>query len=200
MRELLVDTLQFKIDPLQIQESITKNNGLIFVEGTLQRYGAKNGNGRIYPEEVLRREDEKYQEAIRENRSWGELDHSSESVINLKNVSHRILKTWWVGQDLKGKLQIITNTPSGNILKALLESGGTLGISSRGLGSVKQIGETVEVQDDFELLCYDFVSTPSTQGAFMRVVKESKEYKELQNRIEKYNNINKIINDIITYS
>ena len=168
MKQLLVDTLLFKVTPKQINESKMQNNGKVIVSGVLQRAEAKNQNGRVYPKEILIREVKKYQQnQIKENRALGELDHPDSSVINLRNVSHNVLEVKWEGNDLVGVVEILP-TPSGNILKELLGAGIRLGISSRGLGSVKEINEsTVEVQDDFELIGWDFVSNPSTHGAFM---------------------------------
>jgi hypothetical protein len=168
MKQLLVDTILFSATPRQINESSQNNNGKIIVSGVLQRAEAKNQNGRVYPKEILIREVKKYQQnQIKERRALGELDHPDSSVVNLRNVSHNILECEWKGNDVVGKVEILP-TPSGNILKNLLQSGIRLGISSRGLGSVKEINEnTVEVQDDFELIGWDFVSNPSTHGAFM---------------------------------
>ena len=167
MKQLLIDTMLFSVAPGQIHES-QHNNGKVIVSGVLQRAEAKNQNGRIYPKEILIREVKLYQEnQIKENRALGELDHPDSSVINLRNVSHNVLECHWKGNDLVGTVEILP-TPSGNILKNLLDAGIRLGISSRGLGSVKEINEnTVEVQDDFELIGWDFVSNPSTHGAFM---------------------------------
>jgi hypothetical protein len=168
MKQLLIDTMLFSVTPRQLNESIAKNDGKIIVSGVLQRAEAKNQNGRVYPKQILVREVKKYKSnQIRENRALGELDHPDSSVINLRNVSHNVLDCDWQGNDLVGKVEILP-TPSGNILKSLLGVGIRLGISSRGLGSVKEINEsTVEVQDDFELIGWDFVSNPSTHGAFM---------------------------------
>jgi len=172
MKQLLVDTILFQVNPSQIQESVSKG-GRVIVKGVLQRAAAKNQNGRIYPKPILMREVKKYAETnIKENRALGELDHPDSSVINLKNVSHNVLEVAWQGDDVVGAVEILP-TPSGNILRDLLGAGIRLGISSRGLGSVKEINEsTVEVQDDFELIGWDFVSNPSTQGAFMYPVNE----------------------------
>ena len=168
----------------------------LMVEGVIQRADAKNQNGRVYPKTILEREVEKYiQGPVAENRALGELDHPESMVINLKNVSHNIKKLWWNGDDLMGKVEVLP-TPSGNILKELFINKITVGISSRGMGSVQPLGEgTVEVQDDFELLCWDFVSTPSTQGAFMTPTGLSEGYNP-QN-INKYSKINTLISDII---
>jgi hypothetical protein len=167
MKQLLVDTILFNLNPKQINES-QQSDGKVIVSGVLQRAEAKNQNGRIYPKKILMREVQKYQEnQIKENRALGELDHPDSSVINLKNVSHNVLEVKWNGDDVVGKVEILP-TPSGNILKQLLGAGIRLGISSRGMGTVEEISEnTVQVQDDFELIGWDFVSNPSTHGAFM---------------------------------
>jgi hypothetical protein len=173
-----------------------KGDRNLVVEGVIQRAEAKNQNGRIYPKNILAREVEKYiQGPVAENRALGELDHPESMVINLKNVSHNIKKLWWDGDDLMGKVEILP-TPSGNILKELFLNKITVGISSRGMGSVQPLGEgTVEVQDDFELLCWDFVSTPSTQGAFMTPTGLSEGYKP--QHTSKYSKINSLVSDII---
>ena len=196
-KQLLVDYTIFEVSPQQINESLTQNNGRLIVTGVLQRAGAKNQNGRIYPMPVLQREAKKYGDTfIAERRALGELDHPDSSVVNLNNVSHNILSMGWQGNDLVGKVEILP-TPSGNILKALFQSGIKLGISSRGLGSVKEVmregNAALEVQDDFELIAFDFVSNPSTQGAFLAPVNES------VNRVvtDKYANVSRIIQDII---
>ena len=173
-KSLLVDYIPFEVTKEQINESISDNNGRLVVKGILQRAEAKNQNGRVYPAETLMREAKKYAETqIRERRALGELDHPDSSVVNLNNVSHNVLEMHWKGNDLIGTVEVL-GTPAGNILKELFKSGIKLGISSRGLGSVKEIHEddkgeddTVEVQPDFELIAFDFVSNPSTHGAFM---------------------------------
>jgi hypothetical protein len=167
MKHLLIDTMLFDINPSQLHESAA-NNGKIIVSGVLQRAEAKNQNGRVYPKEILMREVKKYeQNQIKERRALGELDHPESSIINLKNVSHNVLEVKWKGNDVVGVVEILP-TPSGNILKELLKCGIRLGISSRGMGTVEEISEgLVQVQDDFELIGWDFVSNPSTHGAFM---------------------------------
>jgi hypothetical protein len=173
-----------------------KGDRNLVVQGVIQRADAKNQNGRIYPKNILEREVEKYINGpVAENRALGELDHPESMVINLKNVSHNIKQLWWDGDDLMGKVEVLP-TPSGNILKELFLNKITVGISSRGMGSVQPLGEgTVEVQDDFELLCWDFVSTPSTQGAFMTPTGLSEGYKPQHNN--KYSKINSLVSDII---
>jgi hypothetical protein len=195
-KELLIERIStITLTPQLLQESVAKNNGRLIVEGVVQRADAKNGNGRVYPKDTLEREIQKYKDTyIKENRALGELDHPESPIINLKNVCHNILELWWQGDDVMGKIEILP-TPSGNILKALLLAGITVGISSRAMGSVKQIGETVEVQDDLDIVCWDFVSTPSTQGAFMEVVSEGLNYNNQQDN--KLTKINELITDIL---
>jgi hypothetical protein len=180
MKQLIVDYLPFEVQPEQINESMKQNNGKLIVKGVLQRAEAKNQNGRIYPKEVLMRESKKYAvNFIDEKRAMGELDHPESSVVNLQNVSHNVTEMHWNDDDLYGTVEVL-GTPSGNILKELFKSGIKLGISSRGMGSVEAIDEaedatqpdTMEVQPDFELIAFDFVSNPSTQGAFMYPISE----------------------------
>ena len=197
-KQLLVDYTLFEISPQQINESLSKNGGRLVVSGVLQRAEAKNQNGRVYPKETLMREAKKYEDTfVQERRALGELDHPDSSVVNLNNVSHNVLGMNWKGDDLVGTVEVLS-TPAGNILKELFKSGIKLGISSRGMGSVKEVmregGNTVEVQPDFELIAFDFVSNPSTHGAFLSPVNES-----VQKVVaDKYSNINNIITNIIT--
>ena len=164
---LLIETQLFEG---KVQEDAS---GRVLVNGVLQRAGAENQNGRVYPKSILEREAKKYEQLIKERRALGELDHPDSSVINLKNVSHNIREIHWEGDDLVGTVEILP-TPSGNILKELLRAGILLGISSRGMGSTRQLeGNKVEVQEDFELIGWDFVSNPSTHGAFMTPMNES---------------------------
>ena len=177
MKQLIVDYLPFEIKPEQISESINENNGKLIVRGVLQRAEAKNQNGRVYPREILHREAKKYtKEFIKERRAMGELDHPESSVVNLQNVSHNIKEMHWEGDNLLGTVEVLS-TPSGNILKELFKSGIKLGISSRGMGSVETVneddGQVTQVQPDFELIAFDFVSNPSTHGAFMYPMNES---------------------------
>lgn len=197
MKQLLIETIQFNFDRSQILESISSNSGRLLVSGVLQRANAKNQNGRVYPRPILEREITRYtQNEISQRRALGELDHPESSVVNLRNVSHNILETWWDGDDLCGKIEVL-NTPAGNILKELFKAGITLGISSRGMGSVKTLHEdngedTVEVQNDFEIVCWDFVSNPSTHGAFMKPVNEF-----VQRENNTITEANELINGII---
>ena len=172
MKQVIVDYIPFEISPQQINEAMKENNGKLIVKGVLQRAEAKNQNGRVYPREILVRESKKYDENfVKQNRALGELDHPDSSVVNLQNVSHNVKEMHFEGDNLVGTCEILT-TPSGNILKELFKNGIKLGISSRGLGSVEMVqeanGDTVsKVGDDFELIAFDFVSNPSTHGAFL---------------------------------
>ena len=175
MKQLIVDYIPFEITPQQITESMSTNDGKLVVKGVLQRANAKNQNGRVYPKDLLMREAKKYTENfIQQKRALGELDHPDSSVVNLQNASHNVLEMHFNGNDLVGTVEVL-GTPSGNILKELFKSGIKLGISSRGLGSVETIGESgaQEVQPDFELIAFDFVSNPSTHGAFLSPMNES---------------------------
>ena len=191
---LLTEYRQFTIDKNLIEESIKKNKPLR-VSGIIQRAEAKNHNGRVYPKEILMREVQKYIDGpVKEKRALGELDHPESSVINLQNVSHNIVEIKVKDNDVYGTFEILS-TPAGNILKELFRNGITVGVSSRGMGSVEEsLNEgTLEVQDDFELLCWDFVSTPSTHGAYVAPISLN------ENKLPKYKytNVNNIIRDII---
>ena len=173
------------------------DNGPLIVEGVVQKAGEKNQNGRVYPKKVLDREIKSYKAGpVSENRAYGELDHPDSQVINLGNTCHVVRDVWWDGDDVIGRIEIL-DTPSGRILQTLFNRGLTVGISSRGLGSVKEVYEsnTVEVQDDFELLCWDFVSTPSTHGAYVQPVSQLNE--NISSPVYRYDNVNTIISDII---
>jgi len=197
-KNLLVDYITFDISPEMISESMEKNNGRLMVKGVLQRADAKNQNGRVYPKNILISEAKKYSDInIKERRALGELDHPDSSIVNLNNVSHNITEMHWDGNDLVGTVEILS-TPSGNILKELFKCGIKLGISSRGLGSVKQLGEgEVEVQSDFELIAFDFVSNPSTHGAFLRP-SNMNESVDRSIKSNKYETVNRLITDILT--
>ena len=179
-KQILVDYIPFEVTPQQINEAMSKNNGRLVVKGVLQRAEAKNQNGRVYPREILEREAKKYtKEFIGQRRAMGELDHPESSVVNLQNVSHNVKEMHFEGDNLVGTVEILT-TPSGNILKELFKNGIKLGISSRGLGSVEMVQEAngdqvSKVGDDFELIAFDFVSNPSTHGAFLHPMNESVE-------------------------
>ena len=200
MKQLIVDYLPFEVEPKQITESMHTNGGKLIVRGVLQRAEAKNQNGRIYPREILVREAKKYtKEFIKQRRAMGELDHPESSVVNLSNVSHNIKEMNWEGNNLLGTVEVLS-TPSGNILKELFKSGIKLGISSRGMGSVETIKEddVQQVGNDFELIAFDFVSNPSTHGAFMYTVNESVDKTSVVCRTcGDYCKVESVINDIM---
>jgi len=179
-------------DLLTEQEKQYVANGGMILSGIMQKADAVNGNGRVYPHKILSREVENYQKLVKENRALGELDHPEDSIINLRNASHMITEVWWNGSDVMGKAKVL-DTPSGQILRSLVESGVTLGISSRGMGSVSEGNGQTMVEDDFQLICFDFVSEPSTPGAFM--MKEAKDY---ENQVfTKADRINRLLNEVL---
>lgn len=190
MSNLLTNITPFK--PI-LRES-KERPGVFEVEGVMQRSGAKNQNGRIYTHEVLLRETDKYiEEFVKVGNAFGELDHPESAIVSLKNASHVVKELWWEGKDLIGRVELL-NTPAGNIVKEIVKAGHTIGISSRGTGSVQQTNEgTLMVQDDFELVCWDFVSNPSTHGAFMNPVSLN----EGVSTINPYLKLDNIINDIL---
>ena len=190
-RSLLIEVNTFKVNPLQLTENVNKKTGNLIVEGVLATAEVKNGNGRYYSKGLWDREMDKYNQLIQERRSMGELDHPESSVINLQNVSHLISEYWWDGDNVMGKIEILP-TPSGNILKELIKAGVTVGVSSRGMGSLEENGNVMEVQDDFELLCWDFVSTPSNPGSFMHTLNEGK-----QTFTYNYTSVNNVIREIL---
>jgi len=168
-------------------------NGAVILTGVMQRADEQNGNGRVYPYRTLMREVENYKKLVNERRALGELDHPDDSVINLKNASHLVIDIWMDGKNAMGKIEVL-DTPSGKILKSLVASRVKLGISSRGLGSVRESQGKVIVEDDFQLICFDMVSEPSTHGAFMEPrLHEGKE----PNIFTKADKINRLLNDIV---
>ena len=190
MAQLLVDVTPFRPT---IKESKSRP-GVFEVTGVMQRAKAQNQNGRVYSKEILERETDKYvEEFVKRGNAFGELDHPETPVVSLKNASHVVKELWWKGNDLMGTVELL-NTPAGNIVKEIIKAGHTIGISSRGTGSVQQTNEgTLEVQPDFELVCWDFVSNPSTHGAFMNPVA----LQEGKIKISKFARVDNIINDIL---
>ena len=168
--------------------------GAVYLVGICQKAGTKNGNGRVYKKETLQREIENYQNAIKERRSLGELDHPDDSVINLKNASHLCTKMWWDGDNVLGKFQVL-DTPSGKVLQNLISANVKLGISSRGLGSVKEEKGNMVVEDDFQLICFDMVSEPSTPDAF--VYPGGLNENRRRETMTKEDKINQALNDIL---
>lgn len=150
---------------------------------TLQKWGVPNRNGRVYPEKILRRESEKYQDAIKRGMSISELNHPESSLIDLDRVSHLITEMWWEGNVLMGKIKLLTTpgfhergivSSKGDVAANMMRQGVTMGVSSRGVGSLVKKGDQNEVQDDFELICFDLVSSPSTPGAYLYLNKEDR--------------------------
>jgi len=180
-----------------IKESKERYGGKIMLSGIIQRANTLNQNGRVYPKAILEREIMNYQKLIRENRALGECDHPDSSVIELKNASHIVREAYMKGDDVYGRIEIL-DTPSGKIIQSLIESGVTLGISSRGVGSTVSQGGNQVVQDDFQLICFDMVSEPSTPGAFML-----KEHKVLRKDLDKFFNqsdkIDRMFNEILRW-
>jgi hypothetical protein len=168
--------------------------GHVFLSGIMQRADAQNGNGRVYPSAILEREMNNYSKLVKERRALGELDHPDESVINLKNASHLVTEVWWDEGAVMGKIQVL-NTPSGQVLKELVNAGVKLGISSRGMGSVHESEGVTIVEDDFQLICFDMVSEPSTVGAYMtpRHLHEG----IVNSILTKADRINRALNDIL---
>jgi len=198
-KKLLIEYNVFTPTKHRLSEGTKNGNGNMIVSGLVQACDKPNANKRIYPYDILRSQVDLYIKGpITENRALGELDHPETSVINLKNVSHNILKLWWEDKNLFGEIEILS-TPSGNILKQLFQNNITVGISSRAMGTVSPIGEgLVQVEDDLELICWDFVSTPSTYGAYVRPVSGMNEsYDPTLNKYTKYEKANRMVSDII---
>ena len=194
---LITEWIPFDIDKKVLEEQ-KRTGGPMLMKGILQKSETVNQNGRIYPKVILDREIRNYQKFIKENRALGELDHPDSSVVELKNASHMVREAYMEGNVVYGTVEIL-NTPSGQILQSLVESGVTLGISSRGVGSTVPQGQYQMVQDDFQLICWDFVSEPSTPGAFM--MREGKEFtrKQLNEIFNKSDRIDRIFNDIMEW-
>jgi len=190
MAQLLVEVTPFK----SILRESKERPGVFEVEGVMQRAKAQNQNGRVYKKPILERECKRYmEEFVKNGNAFGELDHPESPVVSLKNASHIVKDLWWDGDDLMGRVELL-NTPAGSIVKEIIKAGHTIGISSRGTGSVQQTNEgTLEVQPDFELVCWDFVSNPSTHGAFMNPVSLN----EGKVKPSKYSKLDSIINDIL---
>lgn len=197
-KQVLIEYLPFKPTPQRLQEARMNPNKPFLVSGKVQAADKPNANHRIYDFNTLYKQVDLYiQGPISEKRALGELDHPESSIINLKNVCHNITKLWWEGKDLYGEFEIL-ETPSGNILKQLFLAGINVGVSSRAMGSVTPIGEgLVQVEDDLELICWDFVSTPSTYGAYVKPVSGLNESYNPGQAFEQVDNINKLISDII---
>ena len=197
-KKLLTEWLNFDYTPELIKESKEKNGGKILMRGILQKSDTLNQNGRVYPDVILTREVRNYQKFIKENRALGELDHPDSSVVELKNASHIVREAYMQEGVCYGTVEIL-DTPSGKILQSLVESGVTLGISSRGVGSTKREGDYDVVQDDFQLICWDFVSEPSTPGAFMMKEGRNLSRADINKTFNKSDRIDRIFNDILSW-
>lgn len=197
-KQVLIEYLPFKPLPKQLSEARVNPRAPFLVSGKVQAANKPNANKRIYDYDTLFKQVQLYMDGpIREKRALGELDHPESSVINLKNVCHNITRLWWEDKDLYGEFEILP-TPSGNILKELFLAGINVGVSSRAMGSVTPIGEgLVQVEDDLELICWDFVSTPSTYGAYVKPVGSINESYNPQRDHSKIDSVNKLIQDII---
>jgi hypothetical protein len=189
---LLCEYTELKYNKELLTEALDSNKPLILRNVVLQRANAKNQNGRVYPKEILMREASVYkQNFVNQRRALGELDHPESPVVNLKNVCCNIVGLWTDGNDVRGDIEILT-TPTGNIVRELIRNNIKLGVSSRGMGSVKQMSEnTVEVQEDFALICFDIVSNPSTIGAFITE-------NVMQQVAAPYDSINKLVHDFLS--
>ena len=203
-KQLLREFFELKCDERGCQDLLTEgekkmvNEGFLMFPAKLQEAGTKNGNGRIYTEEILKREIGNYQKLVQEKRALGECDHPDDSVINLKNASHMVNRVWWDGNSVLGTIKVL-KTPSGDILRGLYESGVLFGFSSRAMGSLKEStgedGDTVQiVQDDLQLICFDAVSEPSAPGAYL--MRENTE-KNLQQIYTKGDRINRALNEVL---
>ena len=198
MKKLITDWTPFEYTPEMIKESRDQHNGKVVMRGVLQKADTLNQNGRVYPLVILEREVRNYQKFIEENRALGECDHPDTSVVELKNVSHIVREAYMEGDICYGSVELL-DTPCGKILQSLVESGVTLGISSRGVGSTQREGDNQVVQDDFQLICWDFVSEPSTPGAFMMTEGREVSQDELNRHFTKSDRIDRIFNDIIAW-
>lgn len=197
-KKLLTEWLKFDYTPDMIKEARESNGGKIVMKGILQKADTLNQNGRIYPQAILEREVRNYQKFIKENRALGECDHPDTSVVELKNTSHIVREAYMEGKTCYGVVELL-DTPSGKILQSLVESGVTLGISSRGVGSTKREGDYDVVQDDFQLICWDFVSEPSTPNAFM--MREGKDLNKrgLSRHLNKTDRVDRLFNEILEW-
>ena len=178
----------------EAEKRYVKNGGMILT-GKLQEAEVQNGNGRVYPKKILEREMKNYTMLIKESRALGELDHPDDSIINLKNASHMVTDAWWDGNNVMGKVKVL-NTPSGKILQQLVNDGVKLGISSRALGSVNESDGRTMVQEDLQLICFDFVSEPSTPNAYM-ALQEAKDIRIETDIFDKKYKLNRMLNEIL---
>jgi hypothetical protein len=180
-------------DLLTEEEKRFVKDGGMMLSGKLQEAEVQNGNGRVYPQPILEREVKNYKKTVDDKRAVGELDHPDDSVVNLKNASHMVTDIWMEEKSVMGKIKVL-ETPSGDILRSLVNSGVQLGISSRGLGSVTEAKGSVTVNDDFQLICFDMVSEPSTPGAYMNLSESKLRSKDLFTKADR---INRALNEVL---
>lgn len=197
-KQLLTEWAAWSYTPDMIKESREKHGGKIRMKGILQKAETLNQNGRVYPLSILEREVRNYQKFIRENRALGECDHPESSVVELKKVSHIIREAWMEGNVCYGVVEIL-DTPMGKILQSLVESGVTLGISSRGVGSTKRDGDSQVVQEDFQLICWDYVAEPSTPGAFMMAEGKRISDADLRKTFTRGDRIDRVFNEVLSW-
>ena len=195
-KKLLLSWEPFNYSREVLKEGREKSEKIV-LKGVIQRADALNQNGRIYPRAILEREVRNYQKFIRERRALGECDHPPTAVVELKNVSHLVTEARMEGNEVFGTIELL-NTPSGKILQSLVESGVTLGISSRGVGSTKRDGDRQIVQDDFQIVCWDIVSEPSTSNAFLHEGIDITR-KDINRQFTKSDRIDRIFNDILSW-
>jgi len=176
----------------EAEKKMVREHNAMFIMGKLQEGGCENGNGRVYSEAIMIREVGKYKQIVEDRRALGELDHPDSSIVNLANVSHMVIDIWMDGPAVMGKCQVL-DTPAGQILRALVDAGVKIGISSRGMGSVKEHQGKTIVEDDFQLICFDIVSEPSTPNAFMAL----SENKLMNEQATKNNKLINLMNEII---
>ena len=200
-KSLLIETTHFTPSSIRLVEG-QGNGGNVFIEGILATVEVKNGNGRYYPRELWEREIDNFQKKINQKstETCGELDHPDSQIINLKNASHSIRKIWWDGDKIMGLIEVFSDmgekgTSSGRILGALVKNGLAIGFSSRGMGSLKQVGEIMEVQDDFELLTFDAVSNPSNPNSWFKSTNSLNESRTTP--LNPYNKVNSIVTEIL---
>lgn len=198
MSKLLREFYKLDYDRNAINEAKVSNKPVV-VRGILQCANKPNQNKRIYPREILEREVENYKKAVQERRAVGECDHPERSIVELKNVSHLITEIAWDGDQVVGTVEVL-DTPSAQILKSLLSSGVMLGISSRGVGgTIKNEAGFDVVDESFQLLCFDIVSEPSTNGAWLHEGREI-DIQEVKKSLTKNDKVNRIVNEILNYS
>jgi len=194
---LLREFTTFDYEKPEEADADNSSNKPLILTGILQRCNTLNQNGRVYPRDVLLKEVQNYMKLVREKRAFGELDHADTPIVNMKNISHMITDIWVDGDVVKGKVHVL-DTPGGEIVKAIIKAGGKPGISSRALGSLMREGEANVVQDDLQIICWDFVSEPSTPGAFMMMSEARQVDPKMLNKVfNKSDRVDRAVNDLL---